>query len=334
MVSIVLRNSCFYCCWFPRFLFFFNTILQSHFFPSFASTLLYPRYGFNPGSALLLDVDKKGAVAAHCAVTTTMAASVGAVTALFTNGYLKRRATGEFTMDLVMAMNGCLAGLVAITAGCAVVEYWAAILIGFFSGWIYLGGSALLIKLKIDDAVDAIPVHLCNGIWGIFAVGLLSSPDLLMKTYGTSSHPGFFYAPLESNLLGAQVVAILFVCGWTFVTMLPFFVVMDKLGWFRVDALEELVGLDATYTDGQSPGGMFDNHSDTDEDERLAAYQQRFEELKEQRQPKRENKKTLDEVLDASWGEGGFDSDDGLSEHALQQPPNDDAESKKSMLEL
>lgn len=217
-------------------------------------------------------------------------------------------------MDLVMAMNGCLSGLVAITAGCAVVEFWASIVIGIVAGWIYVGGSALLIKVKIDDAVDAIPVHLFNGIWGIFAVGLLTSPQLLLQAYGTDSHPGFFYAPIESNLLGAQVVAIVFVMGWTFVTMFPFFLVLDYLGWFRVNALEELIGLDASYTHDNAPDRLFDDESDTDQEERLRAYQKRFEERKEIRGGSRHGKKSVEDILNESWGAAEFgNSVEGLS---------------------
>ena len=57
-------------------------------------------------------------------------------------------------------MNGCLTGLVAITARCASVESWAAVFIGFVAGWVYLIGSKFLVWLRIDDAVDAVPVHL------------------------------------------------------------------------------------------------------------------------------------------------------------------------------
>ena len=62
--------------------------------------------------------------------------------------------TGVATYDLGKTMNGCLTGLVAITAGCACVETWAAVVIGIFAGWFYLIGSALLVKFRIDDAVD------------------------------------------------------------------------------------------------------------------------------------------------------------------------------------
>ena len=94
-----------------------------------------------------------------------MAAAIGATTALFVNLYLEERKTGEYKFDLTATMNGLLSGLVAITAGCGTVENWAAAAIGAIAGLIYLGGSALLIKLRLDDAVDAIPVHMFNGVW-------------------------------------------------------------------------------------------------------------------------------------------------------------------------
>lgn len=278
-------------------------------------------YGFNPGSALLLGVDNSGAIAAQAAVTTTLAAATGGISALFTNAKLKQRQTGEYSMDVVMAMNGALSGLVAITAGCAVVELWASIVIGVVSGWVYIGGSALLIKAKIDDAVDAIPVHLFNGAWGIIGVGLFANKALLLNAYGSDRYPGFIYAPTESNL-GAQVIGIVFVLAWTFFTMFPFFMVLDCMGWFRVNALEELIGLDASYHVGVSPDKLFDDPSDdTDPETRLRAYKQRFAEREELRQKKRGDT-TLDDVLNASWGAVGIGSDDGESEDNLSLSDN------------
>ena len=72
--------------------------------------------------------------------------------------------------DLTKTMNGCLAGLVAITAGCGTLENWAAFAVGCIAGLIYLGGSDLLIRVKLDDAVDAIPVHMFNGACNINTV--------------------------------------------------------------------------------------------------------------------------------------------------------------------
>merc|ERR1712238_408282 len=106
---------------------------------------------------------------------------MGCASALFFDTMMGMKKTGEAEYDLSMAMNGCLGGLVGITAGCAVVEPWAAVVIGLISGIIYALASKLLIKLKIDDAVDAIPVHLFNGMWGCIALGyLLSQAELQM----------------------------------------------------------------------------------------------------------------------------------------------------------
>ncbi len=116
-------------------------------------------YGFNPGSVFYISTEQFGDVAALVAVNTTLSACAGAISAMFTSTLLDWWYTGVHTYDLGYTMNGCLTGLVGITAGCATVETWAAVLIGVISGWVYLGASKLMIKLRIDDAVDAIPGH-------------------------------------------------------------------------------------------------------------------------------------------------------------------------------
>ena len=78
---------------------------------------------------------------------------------LFLSTVVAERFTGEITYNLQYAMNGCLSGLVSITAGCSVVESWAAIVIGLVAGALYWAFSKLLVKRRIDDAVDAVPVH-------------------------------------------------------------------------------------------------------------------------------------------------------------------------------
>jgi Amt family ammonium transporter len=246
-------------------------------------------YGFNPGSALLLTAtENTGLVAALAAANTSLSASCGAVSALFTNMYIQERTTGEYSFDLTMAMNGALGGLVAITAPCGTVESWAACCIGIVAGWIYLFGSKLLIKLMLDDAVDAIPVHMFNGIWGLIATGLFSSPRLVLEAFGTDEHVGWFYSlgrgSFDGTLLLLQVIEILFIIGWATASMLPFFIWLNYMGWFRADSLEESLGLDAAYHGGNlvvdldrvrpkgmerkrgtSKGGTFeDDHSWTD----------------------------------------------------------------------
>ena len=117
---------------------------------------------------------------------------MGGLTALFANLWVLERLTGEPFFDLTYAMNGTLSGLVAITAGCAVVEPWAAVLIGFIAGLLYIGGSKGILKLRLDDAVDAIPCHLINGAWGLIAVGLLASPSRLFAVYERDEHVGWY----------------------------------------------------------------------------------------------------------------------------------------------
>ena len=281
-------------------------------------------YGFNPGSALLLNVDDKGSIAAHAAVTTTFGGAISGLSALTINALMKRWQTGEYKVDLVTAINGAMTGLAAITGGCMVIPIWASLVIGLVSGGVYLVGSNLLIRLKIDDAIDAIPVHLGGGLWGVVAAGLFASPELLLKTYGTDSHPGFFYAPTGPNLMGAQLTAIGFVMSWTFCTLFPFFILLGYMRMFRVSELDEFIGLDATYEGSDSPSRLFDADSKQNEEKRLEAYKQRFEERKQIRGRKKKKKKTLDDVMNASWGHADLISVDGSREEGISTDDSGD----------
>lgn len=207
-------------------------------------------YGFNPGSALAIASSGSASVAALCAVTTTLAAASGCVTAMAFDSFMEFRKTGETSYDLTMAMNGCLGGLVAITAGCSVVYPWAAVIIGIVGGFVYYGFSKFLIKMKIDDAVDAIPVHFANGMWGVIAVGLFADKDLQDIAGYSTAHQGWFNDFGDANLLLVQIIAVIWVCVWVAGVMTPFFYALNALGMFRVDALEEEVGLDISHHRG------------------------------------------------------------------------------------
>lgn len=208
-------------------------------------------YGFNPGSALIIDNSGSAQVAALCAVTTTLAAAAGCVTAMFFDTFLEMQRSGEVSYDLTMAMNGCLGGLVAVTAGCSVFQPWAAIIVGAIGGLCYVGASALLIKSKIDDAVDAVPVHFANGVWGVLAVGLFAEPDAMGAAGYVVENSGLFYGG-GGSLMICQVCCILWVIGWVFAIMFPFFTLLNAAGMFRVDALEEEVGLDISHHRGSA----------------------------------------------------------------------------------
>eukprot|EP00550_Attheya_septentrionalis_P005662 CAMPEP_0198280070 /NCGR_PEP_ID=MMETSP1449-20131203/229_1 /TAXON_ID=420275 /ORGANISM="Attheya septentrionalis, Strain CCMP2084" /LENGTH=503 /DNA_ID=CAMNT_0043975337 /DNA_START=29 /DNA_END=1540 /DNA_ORIENTATION=+ len=222
-------------------------------------------YGFNPGSALAIGNSDSAAVAALCCVTTTVAAATGCVTAMFTDTIMGQMAEGEAEYDLTMAMNGALAGLVAITAGCSVVTPWAAVIIGMIGGWVYIAFSKLLIKLKIDDAVDAIPVHFANGMWGVLAVGFFAEPDRTNLAYSTDAHVGIFYSKGDFNLMLCQICGILWIIAWVTVIMVPFFFALNAVGMFRVDALEEEVGLDISHHKGAAYDLTGPSKEDVDE---------------------------------------------------------------------
>mmetsp|Transcript_47037 Transcript_47037/g.98630 ORF Transcript_47037/g.98630 Transcript_47037/m.98630 type:complete len:580 (+) Transcript_47037:445-2184(+) len=211
-------------------------------------------YGFNCGSIISLTLDENYKIASHTAINTTLSAAAGCVMTLFLSTVVAEHYTGEVHYNLQYAMNGCLSGLVAITAGCSVVESWASIVIGLVAGALYLGASKLLVKMKVDDAVDAIPVHMVNGIWGTLSVGFFAEPSLMKLVYGKDNHVGWFYSwgrgSADATLLACQVVGVLFLIGWILATMTPFFWFLHYVGFLRADSLEEVVGLDIGYTGG------------------------------------------------------------------------------------
>jgi len=205
-------------------------------------------YGFNPGSALMIYAPGTHNVVGLCAITTTLSAAAGGFSALGFEFCTNLLLTGEMEYDVTMAMNGILGGLVGITAGCAVVTPGSAIIIGLIAGVVYVSASKLLILLKLDDAVDAIPVHCFCGMWGVIAVGLFAEPDRVSNAYGYDAS-GIFYGG-SAKLLLCQILLILFVIAWTFLIMAPLFYILNKVGLFRVDAVEEEIGLDFSHHKG------------------------------------------------------------------------------------
>lgn len=172
-------------------------------------------FGFNGGSVLSADPGDVSRVF----VTTAIAGAAGAFGALFSS-YWKFK-----TYDITMVLNGILAGLVGITAGADVMGVGEAAIIGFIGGIIVVFGVVLFDKIKIDDPVGAISVHLLGGIWGTLAVGLFGDLASLSQ--------------FLSQLLGVAVVgAFCFLTSW-----LIFFSMKRSIG-IRVDAREELEGLD------------------------------------------------------------------------------------------
>lgn len=130
-------------------------------------------YGFNAGSTLEMHTVAKANSAGLVAVNTTLAACVGGLLVFL----LRAKVVAPKALDVPGFCNGVLAGLVSITAGCGEVQPWEAILIGLLGGVFYQGMSMLVLRLKVDDVVDAAAVHGACGLWGVLAPGLFGSSN-------------------------------------------------------------------------------------------------------------------------------------------------------------
>lgn len=178
-------------------------------------------FGFNAGSTLSATDVRIG----HIAMTTMLAASSGgAVTLLYTLFRYKRA-------DAPSVINGSLAGLVGITAGCAFVGDDAAILIGAVSGLAMMLATYLLDKWGIDDPVGAFPVHGVSGVIGTLAVGLFATDNGLF--YGGGWH-----------LLGVQTLGLVAICAWGYIGTVVFMKLISLIVPLRVTPEEERIGLD------------------------------------------------------------------------------------------
>jgi ammonium transporter, Amt family len=193
-----------------------------------ALVLWFAWFGFNPGSTLEVG---DGSLIAKVAVNTNLAAAAGAITAMFFAWKLFGKP------DLTMTMNGALAGLVAITAPCAFVLPYESILIGAIGGIIVVLGTVALDRLRIDDPVGAVPVHMMNGIWGTIAVGLFGQEALGLARDGLFHGGGF--TQLGVQALGAVSVVLFVGVGMTII-----FKTIDLVMGLRVSREEELKGLD------------------------------------------------------------------------------------------
>jgi len=187
-------------------------------------------FGFNPGSTMTMS--NPGDVA-HILMTTNTAAIAGVLTSTIVSWlYLGKP-------DLGMTINGCLAGLVAITAGCAYVDVLASLIIGAIGGVIVVFSVVFFDKIKLDDPVGATSVHLANGIFGTICVGLFAKEGVT----SLSTVSGLFYGG-GASLLGTQLIGILAVAAFVFPASLLVWYVIKKTMGIRVTLSEEISGLD------------------------------------------------------------------------------------------
>lgn len=195
-------------------------------------------YGFNPGSTLGLG---NPGLVGLVALNTTLGAAAGGMVCMF---FMYAR-TGKW--DLSGALNGTLAGLVAVTAPCAFVEPWAAVLIGGVGGVLVVVAADLVEKIKIDDPVAAFAVHGANGIWGTIAIGIFAIPGTLFAgPYAAggalAGQGGLIYG--NAGLLVTQLIGSGSTIIYCIVTSILMFGLLKAINRLRVNSKADDIGID------------------------------------------------------------------------------------------
>jgi ammonium transporter, Amt family len=187
-------------------------------------------FGFNPGSTMAVG---DGSAIAHIAATTNTSAVFAILSSTIVSWIIQKKP------DLSMIINGALAGLVAITAPCAFVSAGSAAIIGIIAGILVVLAVLMFDKLKIDDPVGALSVHLVNGVFGTLAVGLFAQD----KITGTATGNGLFFGG-GLKLFGVQALAVVAVGAFTFIAASIVWYIIKAVMGLRVTREEEIQGLD------------------------------------------------------------------------------------------
>ena len=187
-------------------------------------------FGFNPGSTMSF---QNPADVMHILVTTNTSAIAAVLTSTITSWIVVGKP------DLGMTINGCLAGLVAVTGSCAYVSIESSLAIGAIAGVLVVFAVGFFDKLHVDDPVGATAVHLCCGVFGTLCVGLFAEEGV--TTLATRS--GLLFGG-GAGLLAVQLLGVLAVGGFTFVTSGLVWLALKYTVGIRVSPEEELAGLD------------------------------------------------------------------------------------------
>jgi Amt family ammonium transporter len=196
-------------------------------------------FGFNPGSTLSVFGDPAAGIGnrfAEIVVVTNLAAAAGVIAAVILMYALRK------TVDIGMAGNGAIAGLVAITAPSGYVEFWAAPIIGAVAGVIVVVG-VLTIEKYLDDPVGALSAHGLAGIWGTLSCGIFTSPRF--ASFNGVGDPGLWYSG-SFHQLGAQALGVSAAFVSVFVVSYAVFGLIKATIGIRVSREEEEAGLDIT----------------------------------------------------------------------------------------
>ena len=195
-------------------------------------------FGFNPGSELAASL-----AVPQIALVTNLAAAAGGIAATFTAWALSGKP------DLSMVINGILAGLVGITAGCGGIGYWGAIIVGLIAGALVVFSVGFFDSIKVDDPVGATSVHLVCGIWGTLAVGLFDGTNGLFAGGGIQQ-------------LIAQIIGIVAIGLFTVVVTSVLWIIVKSIIGIRVTSEEELKGLDIGEHGMEAYSGFLKDTSD------------------------------------------------------------------------
>ena len=187
-------------------------------------------FGFNPGSTMSF---QNPADVMHILMTTNTSAIAAVLTATAASWLLLGKP------DLGMTINGCLAGLVAITGGCAYISIGNSLLIGAVAGVLVVFAVLFFDRVKVDDPVGATSVHLCCGVFGTLCIGLFAQEGVTTL----STRNGLFYGG-GAGLLGTQLLGIAAVGAFVFAASLVLWWVLKKTMGIRVTREEEIAGLD------------------------------------------------------------------------------------------
>ncbi|KAH9071910.1 hypothetical protein Ae201684P_006758 [Aphanomyces euteiches] len=208
-------------------------------------------YGFNCVSTLSL-AGTKADIMAKVAVNLTLSACTGGISTVLLTFWAHK------VWDIEAGNNGILAGCVAVTGCCCVIEPAPAIALGFLGSVVYLSVAKLVASAQIDDAVDAVPVHFGCGLLGTIAPGFFASPTGAKMFYNSDSCGVLYGCSLSGKQLGAQLVYALAVFGFVVFCVGAIFLVLKKFGLARVSVEAEAMGLDA-YEHG---GSAYTNDAD------------------------------------------------------------------------
>uniref|UniRef100_A0A7S1UFZ4 Ammonium transporter n=1 Tax=Phaeomonas parva TaxID=124430 RepID=A0A7S1UFZ4_9STRA len=195
-------------------------------------------YGFNGASTLY--ITHYSGVAAKVMVVSTIGAAAAGFSSVIFHKFMHN------TVDLGAALNGVLGGLVSITGACAVIEPYGAFIIGLIGGVVYQLSAMLLESLKIDDCVNAAPVHMFCGMWGVIAAGLFATEQNYSNAYYSDRAEdcaGIFYGG-NGSTLGANICFMICIILWVGATTSVMFGSLKAAGLLRLTDEQQATGMD------------------------------------------------------------------------------------------